>query len=173
MKTIEKVMKYPATHEAVFDHLDDLSVTGMHMTKSSMPMMGGKMNLEFISPDKKGLDTKYRWTGKVLWMELDFTVVVTKWIRSKEKSWETTGITKMIIYSWFRMDLKIEDNNPGTTAHLSITYEKPKGFFNAILSFLLADWYCRWCLNNMLNDTAKRLKSESAVKVKISQNEIH
>jgi hypothetical protein len=54
--------------------LDDLGVTGMHMTKSSVPMMGGKMNLEFLSSHKTELNTKYRWTGNVLWMQLDFTV---------------------------------------------------------------------------------------------------
>jgi hypothetical protein len=173
MKTIQKTMTYRATPEAVFDHLDDLSVTGMHMTKSSMPMMGGKMNLEFISPNKKGLNTKYRWTGKVLWMNLDFTVAVTKWVKGIEKSWKTIGPTKMIICSWFRMDLQIEPNGPETTAHLSITYEKPKGFFNVILSFLLANWYCRWCLNNMLNDTASRLKNQDVEKEKMPSHEIH
>jgi hypothetical protein len=149
MKTIEKIKTYKASSEEVFDCLDDLSVTGMHMTESSMPMMGGKMNLEFLSSNKSGLNTKYRWTGKALWMVLDVTVLVTRWVRGKEKSWETQGIARMIIYSWFRMDLRVEGNLQQSTAHLSISYEKPKAFFNRILSFLVADWYCRWCLKNV------------------------
>lgn len=158
MKTIGKIKSYTASPEELFDCLDDLSVTGMHMTTSSTPMMGGKMNLDFLSPYQIGWHAEYRWTGKVLWMVLDFTVLVTRWIRGKEKSWETVGNAKMIIMSWFKMNLFVEGNDQQSTAHLSISYGRPEGFFNRILSFLLADWYCRWCLKNMLNDTEKKLR---------------
>jgi hypothetical protein len=168
MKTIIKIKTYQASAEAVFNCIDDLSVTGMHMTESSMPMMGGKMGLEYLSPSKTGLNTKYRWTGKMLGMALDFTVLVTKWVKGKEKSWETEGIPKMIIYSWFRMDLAVEGDHQKSTAHLSISYERPKGFLNRILSFILADWYCRWCLKNMLNDTEKKLKVTDSATMKLS-----
>ena len=168
MKTIKKIKSYQASSEAVFDCIDDLSVTGMHMTESSMPMMGGKMNLEYLSPNKTGLNTKYRWTGKVLGMSLDFTVLVTRWVKGREKSWETTGVTRMIIYSWFRMDLAVEGDHQQSTAHLSISYKRPRGFLNNILSFLLADWYCRWCLKNMLNDTEKKLMATGSATMKLS-----
>ena len=78
VKTIEKFKVFHASPANVFDCLDDLGVTGMHMRESSMPMMGGKMNLQFLTPHKTGLGTKYRWTGKVMWWPLDFTVEVTK-----------------------------------------------------------------------------------------------
>jgi hypothetical protein len=107
MKTIERTKQYSASPEEVFDCLDDLGVTGMHMTQSSMPMMGGKMDLTFLTPNKTGPHTKYRWTGKVLWWELNFTVEVVTWERGKEKVWETIGATKLIIYSWFRMNLNV------------------------------------------------------------------
>ena len=148
---------YNAPAKLVFDCIDDLGVTGMHMTESSMPMMGGKMNLEFLTPWKTGLNTKYRWTGKVLWMNLDFTVLVIKWVNGHEKTWETIGNPKLIIYSWFQMHLKVDQNHDGSIACLSISYEKPKGFFNKLVCFLLGQWYSNWCLRNMLNDTGKRL----------------
>jgi hypothetical protein len=159
MKTIEKLKTYKASAEAVFDFLDDISVTGMHMTESSMPTIGGKLKLEFLSTNRKGLNTRYRWTGKVLWMDMDFAVLVSRWIKNEEKTWETVGSTRMIINSWFRMELKIKGDKQQSTARLSISYEMPKGIFNNILSFLLADWYCKWCLKNMLNDTEKKLMS--------------
>jgi hypothetical protein len=53
VKTVSQTYTFYAPAGVVFDHLDDLSVTGMHMTKSSMPMMGGKMNLQFLSANKK------------------------------------------------------------------------------------------------------------------------
>jgi hypothetical protein len=161
MKTIERSKIYRASLEEVFDCLDDLSITGMHMTESSMPMMGGKMNLEFLTKHKTGLGTKYRWTGKVLRMTLYFTVEVTHWKRGKEKTWQTVGKAKMILYSWFRMHLYVDKVAEGCIAYLSISYRKPKGFFERILSFFLADWYCKWCLNNMLQDTEKKLVHRS------------
>lgn len=84
---------------------------------------------------------------------MDFTVEVTKWIAGKEKTWETIGPAKLIIYSWYRMHLNVAKTGNKTLAELSITYEKPQRFFYKILSFFFADWYCRWCLTNMLNDT--------------------
>lgn len=163
MKTLERTMLYKASAKDVFECMDDLGVTGMHMTESSMPMMGGKMNLEFLSDQKTGLNTKYRWTGKVLWMNLDFTVLVTKWIKGQEKTWETIGNPRLIIYSWFQMQLKVEKTGEGSMAFLSLSYEKPKCLFNNIICFVLGDWYAKWCLRNMLNDTKKRLSMTAIV----------
>jgi len=162
MKTIQKIKTYNASPEAVFNCLDDLGVTGMHMTKSSMPMMGGKMKLQFLTPHKTALNTKYRWTGKVLWWKLDFTVKVTEWQRGKLKIWQTIGPVKLIIYSWFQMKLKIWTYENESLAQLSISYERPKGLFNRLLCSLVGDWYCRWCLKNMLNNTEKKLSFSAA-----------
>lgn len=160
MKSIERTEVYDATPERVFKCIDDLGVTGTHMTKSSAMMMGSKLNLEYLTEKHTGMGTKYRWTGKMMGMPMDFTVEVTKWIEGKEKIWETIGQPRMIIYSWYRMHLITAPKlNNGTEAALSIRYEKPKGFFNKILCFLFADWYCAWCLNQMLGDAKKMLCS--------------
>lgn len=156
MTTFKKSMEFDAPADVVFDRLDDLGVTGMHMTKSSIPMMGGKMDLQFLSSQKRGLNTRYRWTGKVMWMPIDFVVEVTKWVPGKEKSWETVGPAKLIIYSWFKMNLKASPRQGNSSkALLTITYEKPRQVLPRFLCFLLGDWYAKWCINNMLDDTRK------------------
>lgn len=155
MKSISRRERYQATPEDVFKQIDDLGVTGMHMTQSSMMMLGSKLKLEYLTANHTGLGTKYRWTGKLMGMPLDFTVEVTKWISGREKVWETIGDPKLIIYSWYRMHLMSLPRLNGAEAELSISYEKPKGIFNKILSFLFADWYCRWCLKHMLGDAKK------------------
>lgn len=157
MKIIKKTKIFKASPEQVFNQIDDLGVTGMHMTKSSWMMMGSKLNLMYLTDNKKGMGTKYRWTGKMMGLKMDFTVEVTKWIEGKEKTWETIGESKLIIYSWYRMHLAVKETAEGTLAEISIEYERPKGIFFKILSFLLADWYCKWCLKNMLNDSEKAL----------------
>lgn len=157
MKTLSRKESFPTSARQVFKTIDDLGVTGMHMTKSSMMMMGSKLGLEFLTPNKTGLGSRYRWTGRMMGLTMDFTVEVTKWINGVEKVWETVGETKIIIYSWYRMTLLVNQLNGKTEAELSISYEKPKGFFNKILSFFLADWYCRWCLKKMLGGAKKAI----------------
>ncbi len=160
MKTLTQNKIYNAPPEQVFKAIDDLGVTGTHMTKSSGMMMGNKLKLEYLTEYHTGLGTKYRWTGKMMGMAMDFTVEVTKWISGKEKTWETIGDTKLIIYSWYRMHLLITPQGSNTNAELSISYEKPFGFFDRILCFFFADWYCRWCLSKMLGDAGKALETQ-------------
>jgi hypothetical protein len=158
MKTISRIEKYNARPLQVFRCIDDLGVTGSHMTQSSGMMMGSKLNLNYLTKNKTGLGSKYRWTGKMMGLKMDFTVEVTKWIEGKEKVWETVGPTKLIIYSWYRMKLIVNGSAGETEAELSITYKKPDGFMNKILCFLFADWYCRWCLRQMLGDAKKTVE---------------
>jgi hypothetical protein len=167
MKTISRMQEYTASPLRVFQCLDDLGVTGMHMTKSSMMMMGSKLHLSYLSDNKTGLGSKYRWTGSMMGLKMDFTVEVTKWIKGVEKTWETVGPARLIIYSWYRMNLLVWDSGNETTAELSITYEKPAGFINRLLSFLFADWYCRWCLREMLDGARDAIAESKTVSVPI------
>lgn len=152
MKTLSQKESFDAPPSEVFTVLDDLGVTGTHMTQSSAMMMGSKLHLEYLTTKHTGLDSSYRWTGKMMGMQMDFTVRVTKWDAPKSKVWETIGETKLILYSSYRMALSLVETADGTEAELSISYEKPNSFLGRILCFLFADWYCRWCLRKMLHD---------------------
>ncbi len=170
MKTISKTEIYNALPEQVFKSIDDLGVSGIHMAKSSAMMMGSKLKLEFLTKTHSGQGSKYRWTGKMMGMFMDFTVEVTKWIPGVEKIWLSVGEPKLIIYSWFRMRLFITAlPERSAQVELSITYERPKEFLNKFLSFFFADWYCRWCLRKMLGDARISLNSYAHVNVPISK----
>lgn len=88
MKSVKRTERYNSAPEKVFHTLDNLGVTGIHMTQSSMMMMGSKLKLEFLTQNKTGLGTRYRWTGTMMGFTMDFTVEVTKWEPEKEKVWE-------------------------------------------------------------------------------------
>lgn len=158
MKTVDKNILIHSTPEKVFVQMDDFSKTGMHMSESSMMMMGSKLKLEQLSINSTGVGAKYRWHGKIMGMTMDFSETVTKWQPPKIREWETVGEAKIIIMSWYRMWFEIGPAENGTIAKLSISYLPPKEWFYKILSFFLAKWYCNWCLNNMLNDTKKNLE---------------
>ncbi|WP_214291543.1 hypothetical protein, partial [Escherichia coli] len=55
--------------------------------------------------------------------------------------------------SWYRMGFVVTPADGGANVSLSISYLPPKKWLGKLLSFLFADWYCDWCLQNMLKDT--------------------
>ena len=158
MKTYSKEIIIQSRPEKVFNQMDDFSKTGMHMSESSMMMMGSKLNLQQLSSHATGIGAKYRWYGKMMGMTIDFEEAVTKWEPPTLKEWETIGEAKIIIMSWYRMWFEIAPSANNTMATLSISYLPPKQWYLKILSFLFARMYCNWCLNNMLNDTKKTLE---------------
>ena len=158
MKTKSKSIFINVTPEKVFAQMDDFSKTGMHMSESSMMMMGSKLKLEQLSSNATGVSASYRWYGKMLGMKMDFSETVTKWQPPKLKEWKTVGEAKIIIMSWYKMGFEISPDGIGTRAKISISYLPPKEWYYKILSFFFANWYCNWCLNNMLNDTKTNLE---------------
>lgn len=159
MVTIQRSETFSAGPEKVFEYFDDLNITGMHMTRPSLALFGSKFHTEFLTQHHTGPGSTYRWSGKMMGMVMDFTVQVTKWIHGKEKIWETIGIPRMIIFSWYRMHLFLNARAGRTIAELSISYEKPDKWYFRILSFLFARIYCVWCLRNMLRDSKKSIES--------------
>ncbi len=163
MKTKSKSILIHSTPEKVFQQMDDFSKTGMHMTESSMMMMGSKLKLVQISTNATGLGASYHWFGKMMGMIIDFSETVTKWEQNKLKEWEIVGEAKIIIMSRYRMWFEISPAAKGTLAKISISYLPPKEWFYKILSFCFANWYCNWCLKNMLNDTKSNLEKNVPV----------
>lgn len=160
MKTKTKSIFIHSTPEKVFQQMDDFSKTGMHMTESSMMMMGSKLKLEQLSTNATGIGASYRWYGIIMGMKMDFSEIVTKWEQSKLKEWEIIGEAKIILMSWYRMWFEISPAENRTLAKISISYLPPKEWYYKIISFLFSRWYCNWCLNNMLNDTKTNLENK-------------
>jgi hypothetical protein len=158
-KILKKKVLIAAPVGKVFEFMDDLGKTGMHMSDRSMMMMGSKLNLEHLAGPEKGVGATFRWRGKVMGLLVDFTEKVTSWEKNAEKVWETVGSQpQMIILGWYRMRLKTEPKDNQTLASLEIEYAPPKGFFYKLLSTILARRYAEWCLNKMLGDTKNALE---------------
>ena len=158
MKTKSKSILIHSSPKVVFKQMDDFSKTGMHMSESSMMMMGSKLKLEQLSTMATGVGAKYRWYGKMMGMTIDFSEAVTKWQPPLLKEWETIGNAQIIIMSWYRMWFDILPDQHGTLSKLSISYLPPKEWYYKIFTFLFAKLYCNWCLKIMLNDTKRNLE---------------
>jgi hypothetical protein len=154
-----RTMLIRVQRERVFSYMDDIAHTGMHMTGRSMMMMGSKLILAQLSGEATGPNARYRWHGRMMGLPMDFTVAVTKWAEGRENCWETIGEARMIILSWYRMELHLADDVSGTRATLSIAYELPHTWFWRMLARMLAPWYAQWCLKSMLNDSRRALEA--------------
>ena len=66
MKNLSKSIIIYSKPEKVFAYMDNIGNTGMHMTKSSMPMMRSKLELKQLSENATGLNSKFRWFGKMM-----------------------------------------------------------------------------------------------------------
>ena len=71
MKTKFKSIFIHSTPEKVFQQMDGFSKTGMHMSESSMMMMGSKLKLAQLSINSTGIGVKYRRNGKMMGMIMD------------------------------------------------------------------------------------------------------
>ena len=159
MNMYSKNILIHSSPEYVFTYMDNNGNIGVNITKSSMTMMGSKLELKQLSKNAMGLNSKFRWTGRMMGFTMDFTVVVSKWIKDKEKVWEIIGKAKMIILEWYQMRFVILPERENTKAELSIAYTNPKNIFFKIIAFFLAPFYANWCLNNILQDSKKTLES--------------
>ncbi len=160
---LSQSVQIAASPAAVFAHVDDIHNTGWHMEKSSMPLMGSKMNVEVLSDNHSGLGATYRWTGQVLGMPLDFTETVVKWVPNKERVWRTIGEPKIIIMDNYEMAFVVRPVGVGSEFTVEISYELPKTFFGKFLGLVLGNWYSKWCLNSMCNDAKAALERENNV----------
>ena len=159
MNMYSKNILIHSSPEYVFTYMDNNGNIGVNITTSSMTMMGSKLELKQLSKNAMVLNSKFRWTGRMMGFTMDFTVVVSKWIKDKEKVWEIIGKAKMIILEWYQMRFVILPERENTKAELSIAYTNPKNIFFKIIAFFLAPFYANWCLDNILQDSKKRLET--------------
>jgi len=158
MRTVTASSLIDAPTETVFRYVDDIRNTGWHMTKSSMPLMGSKLSLEILSRNASGEGATYRWYGRVIGFAIDFKETVTKWIANKEKRWKTVGMPRLVIISNYEMWLLVEPVTWQTKLTFGISYDLPEPLFWRFMGWLLADWYCKWCLRHMTEDAKKALE---------------
>lgn len=159
MKTLKQEIEINSNIEKVFSYVDDIHNTGWHMGKSSMPMMGSSLKLEILSKNATGQGAVYRWSGKVMGFTMDFSEIVTKWIKNKERVWKTINHPKLIIMSSYEMWFFVDPARKNTKLTFGINYNLPKNIFGLILGILLADWYSKWCLNNMCQGAKDALET--------------
>ena len=74
MITVTETVDIKASAESVFAYVDDIRNIGWHMTeRSSMAMMGSRLELEIVSEQSAGLGATYRYSGTIMGLSLYFS----------------------------------------------------------------------------------------------------
>jgi Polyketide cyclase / dehydrase and lipid transport len=160
MITVTETVDIKASAESVFAYVDDIRNIGWHMTeRSSMAMMGSRLELEILSEQSTGLGATYRYSGTMMGLSLDFSESVTRYIPNREKIWHTIGEPRLLIISSYEMRLAVEPLSAASSRlTISIAYELPRSTFWRIVGRLLAGPYSRWCLRQMVGDAKRALE---------------
>jgi Polyketide cyclase / dehydrase and lipid transport len=160
MITVTETVDIKASAESVFAYVDDIRNIGWHMTeRSSMALMGSRLELEIVSEQSTGLGATYRYSGTMMGLSLDFSESVTRYIPNREKIWHTIGEPRLLIISSYEMRLAVEPLSAASSRlTISIAYELPRSTFWRIVGRLLAGPYSRWCLRQMVGDAKRALE---------------
>lgn len=155
MARLSRTVEIAAPSAAVFAYLDDIRHVGEHMAEGSLPLIGGRLTLEIVSSAPTGVGARYRYHGRVLGIRLDFSEVVTEWVRDRRKRWRTVDDPRLLILAGYEMGFAVAPSAGGTTLTLDIEYELPRSWPGRLLGRLLARSYGVWCLGS-IGDGAKR-----------------
>jgi hypothetical protein len=160
-RTLSEAVEIAAPADAVFAYVDDMKNVGWHMTdRSSMAMVGSKLELQVVSTQQTGLGATYRYSGKVMGLVIDFSETVTAYVRGREKVWHTIGEPKLVIIASYEMRIAVDPLSASTSRlTISIAYELPRAWFLRVIGTLLAGPYSRWCLRQMCRDAKHVLEA--------------
>jgi hypothetical protein len=147
----EVTVHVAAGAERLFEHLDDPTRLGGHMTKPSGMMLGGSMSYEFERGGRE-VGSIIRMTGTILGLQLGVEEIVTERIPPRRKVWETRGPQRMMVIDSYRMGFNIENDRGGARATVFIDYLPAHSGLVRLLSLPIARAYARWCVQRMADD---------------------
>jgi hypothetical protein len=164
MPSLSRTAKIAAPAERVFAYIDDIRNLARHMSeRRSMAMMGSKLKLEILSPEPTGIGATYRYSGRMIGLDLAFSETVTRYIPGREKVWHTVGTPRLLIIESYEMAVTVVPEASSTSRlTIRIDYELPKTGVWSLIGWLAAPSYASWCLNSMVDGTKSDLEGLAA-----------
>lgn len=160
MPALSRSATIEAPAERVFAYVDDIHNLARHMSeRGSMPMMGSKLALDIVTPERTGIGATYRYSGRVLGLTIDFSEAVTHYVPGREKVWRTIGEPRLLIIDSYEMRVLVEPvTDTRSNLTISIAYILPRRLPWRLLGPWLAASYARWCLDSMIHGTQQDLE---------------
>ncbi len=160
MPSMSRSITIAAPASRVFAYVDDIRNMARHMSgERSMAMMGSRLTLEIVTPEATGVGATYRYFGRMMGLELDFSETVTRYESGQVKVWRTIGEPRLLIVSGYEMSLNV-GTITDTTSRLTITfdYDLPRAGIWRLAAPALARWYGGWCLNSLATGAKRDLE---------------
>jgi hypothetical protein len=149
-RRFESMLHVKAPAEAVFDFVDDHGRLVSHMMNSSTMMAGGRMTIGTDAAHGRAVGSHITLSGTVLGLRLFLDEVITRRDPPLRKEWETVGTPRLVIIGAYRMGTAIESAADGSGVSVFIDYDLRRRLGGRILGWLLAGFYARWCVRQML-----------------------
>jgi hypothetical protein len=161
-KHSESIAFLPAPPQMVFEHLDDQTRLGEHMSRSSAMMGGGRMTYELDNARGKAVGAHIKFGGKAFGISIFVDEVVTERIPARRKVWRTVGTPRLFIIAGYEMGFELRPQNDGTELRVWIDYELPTAGVGRLLGILSGNFYARWCVQQMVSDAVRRFSTALA-----------
>lgn len=136
------------TADKVFDFVDDHMRFSSHMSKSSIMMGGGKMQVMLDDKHGQEIGSHIILSGNIFGVNLYLDEVVTERERPYLKVWKTVGIPKLLVIGNYQIKIEIKPQDNKSLLRVSIDYEMPDK--NVWLGKLFGGIYAKWCVGQMI-----------------------
>ncbi len=140
--------------QRLFAHLDDHRRLASHMEKPSLMMAGATMRVEMDALQGQAVGSLIRVSGRVFGLRLAVDEVVTEREPPLRKTWETRGVTHLLVIGAYRMGFTISVLGQRSRLVVFIDYQLPPRGFARGLGHLFGRSYAAWCTRRMVDDAA-------------------
>ena len=128
-----------------------------------MPLMGSMLRFDIVTPEPTGIGATYRYSGRVMGFISDFSETVIRYVPGQEKVWRTIGKPRLLIIDSYEMRVLVEPiADARSMLTIAIDYTLPESVLWRAIGGMLAASYTRWCLDCMIEGTAKDLQGTAS-----------
>lgn len=148
----EATREVSASPAVVFEHIDRPELLSAHMARKSWQMGGASMSIETDAQGGRAPGSHIWLRGRMLGIRLNVECVVVKRIPPALKEWETVGTPRLLVIGPYRMSVRIDPHNGGSTVKIAIDYALPNRPWERIIASAFGAMYARWCVQQMARD---------------------
>lgn len=136
--------------QEIFDFADDFNNLSAHMGKSSMMMMGSRMQLSFDEGRGKAVGSRVRMSGRMLGLDLYLEEIVRVREPPRSKQWETIGKPRLLVIGRYLLGFDVAPVGGHAMLRLFIEYDLPVSPLSRLLGYIFGRIYAKWCIRSMV-----------------------
>lgn len=118
---------------------------------------GGVFRVETDALRGRAVGSVIRMSGAILGLKVSVEEVVTEYCPPHSKSWETRGVTRLLVIGGYRMGFSISPRDAGSLLKVFIDYRLPTGGLR-LFGQILGSSYARWCTRRMVQDAVNSFR---------------